>query len=635
MDTGRWQQIDRILDEALERAPEERAAFLAEACGADAEMRREVESLLAAHGLSKDFIEEPALDMAARLYAEVGALAQGQRVGRYEVESLLGQGGMGEVYLALDTDLRRPVALKVISAELGAAPDALRRFEQEALAASALNHPSIMTVYEVGRAETLHYIASEFIDGITLRQRLKAGPVAVAEALDFAVQVASALAAAHEAGIIHRDIKPENVMVRRDGFVKVLDFGIAKFTSQGGPSVNPEAATQRQFRTITGLVIGTANYMSPEQARGLRVDARTDVWSLGCVLYEMCAARPPFGGATSGDVLVSVLDREPPDLTQVAEGVPAELSRVVAKALRKNREERYASAEEFGRELKAVKRRLEGGEESTRVAQAAAGPEPGHRVTAGTEPHAETVTRIASRRTAEAAPKRSTRTIALVLAAALLLLTVGVWAYTRLKTAPDGKAEAPTESKAVAPAAPERTLAYSVTVQKFRDGKPYEQPFDLGGEILFEKDYRVRLNVRSRQDGHLYILNERPAARGGAAFNILFPSPTANGGASRIEPGSEVRIPEQSWFSFDREEGTELVWLVWSDAELPELEALKRFANPTDRGALPEAELPAVLDFLKTHAAATPEVVKDDARRETVVRARGEVLAHALKLQHH
>src|SRR5919112_2175035 len=214
MDTVRWQQIDRLLDEALGLAPGERADFLAEACGSDAELRREVESLLAAHGRSGDFIEGQALDLAARFYAEGEALARGRRVGRYEVESLLGRGGMGEVYLARDTELRRPVALKVLSAELAGGRDALTRFEQEALAASALNHPNIMTVYEVGRTESLHYIASEFIDGVTLRQRLAAGRLVVAEALDVSVQIASALAAAHAAGIIHRDVKPENVMVR-------------------------------------------------------------------------------------------------------------------------------------------------------------------------------------------------------------------------------------------------------------------------------------------------------------------------------------------------------------------------------------------------------------------------------------
>ena len=188
----------------------------------------------------------------------------------------------------------------------------------------------------------------------------------------------------------------------------------------------------------------------------------------------------------------------------------------------------------------------------------------------------------------------------------------------------------------IKPAAePTRTLAYSVTVQKYRDGRPFEQPFDLSGEILFEKDYRVRLNVRGREDGHLYVLNERPKEGGGAAFNVLFPSPTANGGASFVGGGQEVRIPEQSWFSFDEEEGTELVWLVWSVEERPELEALKRYANPTDRGAIADAELPALQIFLKSHAAAPPEVLKDEERRETVVRARGEVLAHALKLQHH
>jgi hypothetical protein len=637
MDTGRWQQIDRLLGEALGRAPEERADFLTEVCGADAELRREVESLLAAHGLSGDFIEGQALDLAARCYAEGEALTRGRRIGRYEVESLLGRGGMGEVYLARDTELRRPVALKVVSAELDGGHDPLRRFEQEALAASALNHPNIMTVYEVGRVEPLHYIASEFVDGVTLRQRLHAGPIGFAEALDVAIQVASALSAAHAAGIVHRDIKPENIMVRPDGYVKVLDFGIAKFTRHVAAASDTQAPTERLFRTATGCLIGTVNYMSPEQARGLQVDARTDIWSLGCVLYEMCAARPPFGGATSGDVLVSVLDREPPDLAQVSRGVPVELASVVAQALRKNREERYASAEEFGRELKSLKRRLETGEVPERETQAIAGLATERQGAPGAEPpaDAETVTRIAVRPADGAGVKQRTRTLALVLSAAVLLLAVSVWAYTRRATAPGGEAEAPSNSKTVAPAAPERALAYSVTVQKYREGKPFEQPFDLGGEILFEKDYRVRLNVRSRQDGHLYILNERPTARGGAAYNILFPSPTANGGSSHIAADQRVQIPGQSWFSFDKEEGTELVWLVWSAEELPALEALRRFANPDERGAIPEAELPAVRDFLNTHAAAAPEVVRDDERRETVVRARGEVLAHALRLQHH
>ena len=637
MDTGRWQQIDRLFDEALGRAPEERADFLAEACGDDAELRREVETLLAAQGLSGDFIEGQALDLAARFYAEGEALMRGRRVGRYEVESLLGRGGMGEVYLARDTELRRPVALKVVSAELDGGHDSLRRFEQEALAASALNHPNIMTVYEVGRAEPLHYIASEFIDGVTLRQRLHAGPVGVAEALDIAIQVASALSAAHVAGIVHRDIKPENVMIRPDGYVKVLDFGIAKFTTHRAAANDTEAATQHLFRTATGFLVGTVNYMSPEQARGLQVDARTDIWSLGCVLYEMCAARPPFGGATSGDVLVSVLDREPPDLAQVSQGVPLELTSVVAKALRKNREERYASAEEFGRELKSLKRRLETGELTARETQATAATATERQGAPGAEPpaDAETVTRIAVKPAGGADVKQRPGPLALVLVAAALLLAVGVWAYTRRAAAPEGKAEVPADSKAVMPAAPERALAYSVTVQKYREGKPFEQPFDLAGEILFEKDYRVRLNVRSWQDGHLYILNERPTAQGGAAFNVLFPSPTANGGSSHISPDVKVQIPGQSWFSFDEEEGTETIWLVWSAEEQPELEALKRFANPADRGEVADAELPALQNFLKTHAATPPEVTKDEERRETIIRARGDVLAYALKLQHH
>lgn len=290
-------------------------------------------------------------------------LVSGTRLGRYEIKSPLGAGGMGEVYLAEDTQLRRPVALKILPEDFTHDADRLRRFQQEAYAASALNHPNIITIYEIGEAEGVHFIAMEFVDGESLRERLSGRAAArLGEALKTSAEVAAALAAAHAAGIIHRDVKPDNVMLRRDGYVKVLDFGLVKLTEKngGGGTTDAEAPTRALVNTEKGVVMGTAKYMSPEQARGLEVDARTDIWSLGVVLYEMVAGRPPFDGATYSDVLVAVLDREPQPLAQVAPGlIPAELQRIVRKALRKDREERYQTVKDLALDLKNLGRELE------------------------------------------------------------------------------------------------------------------------------------------------------------------------------------------------------------------------------------------------------------------------------------
>ena len=264
---------------------------------------------------------------------------------------------MGEVYLGHDTRLNRPVALKLLTADLTRYEDRLRRFEQEARAASALNHPNILTIYEIGHAEAGHFIATEYIDGSTLRQHMTRTEIKMAEALDIAVQVSAALSAAHAIGIVHRDIKPENIMVRRDGYVKVLDFGLVKLTER--QSVDSEAPTISPVNTDPKAIMGTVNYMSPEQARGLDVDARTDIWSLGVVLYEMVAGRVPFEGATSGDMIVSILDREPSPLARYRTDVPIELEWIVKKALSKEREERYQTIKDFAVDLRRLKQELE------------------------------------------------------------------------------------------------------------------------------------------------------------------------------------------------------------------------------------------------------------------------------------
>jgi serine/threonine protein kinase len=296
-------------------------------------------------------------------------LPAGSTLSHYRIVSKIGAGGMGEVYLAQDTKLDRKIALKILPAEVAAHPDRMKRFVQEAKTASALNHPNIITIHEIDQTDSGHFIAIEFVDGETLRQQLNARHTKIAEALDIGLQIASALSAAHAAGIIHRDIKPENVMIRRDGIVKVLDFGLAKLSEQVDTgTVDAEAVTQALVQTEPGVVLGTAAYMSPEQARGLAVDARTDIFSLGVVIYEIVAGQAPFGGATRGDLMVALLQRDPPPLSRFTTEAPAELERLVMKTLAKDRDERYQTAKDLLIDLKRLKQKLEVDAEIERAA---------------------------------------------------------------------------------------------------------------------------------------------------------------------------------------------------------------------------------------------------------------------------
>jgi serine/threonine protein kinase/Tol biopolymer transport system component len=360
MQPERWQQIDQLFHSALELEPNRRAAFLAQECADDESLRIEVESLLASHEQAHDFIETPASDLAAAILAkgQIGLVA-GQAVGSYKIVSVLGVGGMGEVYLAKDTRLGRQVALKLLPPQFTINADRLRRFEQEARAVSALNHPNIVTIHEIGRDNSSQFIVTEYIEGQTLRQRMEETTISLRLALEVSIQVTSALESSHAAGIVHRDIKPENIMLRADGYVKVLDFGLAKLTEVPSAASDAEASTRAKVQTESGLVMGTATYMSPEQARGLSVDARTDIFSLGVVLYEMIAARAPFEGATISDVVAAILKEEPAPLSQYSPEVPVELEWMMKKALAKDREERYQTIKELQIDLKRLKQELE------------------------------------------------------------------------------------------------------------------------------------------------------------------------------------------------------------------------------------------------------------------------------------
>lgn len=291
------------------------------------------------------------------------AIDPGTKIGPYKVLDSLGAGGMGEVYLARDTRLGRKIALKFLSAEFTKDEERVRRFQQEARAASALNHPNLITIFEIGEVESVHFISTEFIEGETLRQRIAPSRMPTAEICDIAIQVASALSAAHAAGITHRDIKPENIMVRPDGVVKVLDFGLAKLTESsrtpGGSAFDPTGITKKIVDTDPGVVMGTVSYMSPEQARGLPVDSRTDIFSFGVVMYEMIAGRVPFEGASFGDVISGILAKRPMSLARFAPDVPRELERIVSKALAKDRDERYQTSKDLLIDLKRLKQRLD------------------------------------------------------------------------------------------------------------------------------------------------------------------------------------------------------------------------------------------------------------------------------------
>jgi serine/threonine protein kinase len=647
MQPERWQQISGIFKSALALEPEERAAYVAAECGTDESLRREVERLIESHHQAdiENFIAAPAAaDVAPLLVSEQSdaqlnkdRLEAGQQLSHYRIIQKVGAGGMGEVYLAEDTRLDRTVALKILPADVASDQHRMRRFKQEAKLASSLNQPNILTIFEFGDTDSLHFIASEYVDGATLREHLRGRQLKLTEIIDISTQMLAALDAAHEAKIVHRDIKPENIMVRRrDLVVKVLDFGLAKLSepsaSPSGPS-DTEANTELLVRTMPGTVVGTINYMSPEQAQGLHVDQRTDLWSTGVVLYEMVAGRMPFAGVTSSHTVVDILEKEPAPLASFgARHVPPELQRIVSKALAKNADERYQTAKDMLIDLRNLKKRLELDLEIERSTSPGSG---GVRATTGKNVIPRTDSTEAARSTeGPSEGKRLHRgklRAAIAVMSVLVLSLIIAASWSRFRRSMVG---GPAPALVVAP---ERKLSYWMTVQKYRNGRPFDKPFRLAGEMNFERDYRVRLNVSSPQTGYLYILNEGPSdADGASSFVILFPSTTANDGLSYLAENQRVEIPQQSWITFDAEQGTERLWLVFSANAVPDLEAIKRFANKKDHGLINDAALRArVQEFLGAHSGAKATVEKDDKLKQTSLNIPGAVLVHAIKLEHH
>lgn len=629
------QRLEELFHEALELKSQDRADFMARVRDSNPELVAAVESLIAAHDRSDGFIDSPAYEAEAESIANAQpALVVGQVVGHYRILAAIGKGGMGEVYLASDEKLDRKVALKLLPAEFTADKERLRRFIQEAKAASSLNHPNIITIHEISEAEGAHFIATEFIDGQTLKQIMANARMKLLDVLDVSIQAASALQAAHSAGIVHRDIKPDNIMVRPDGYVKVLDFGLAKLTEKGSPSktVDSEVDTKLKAHTKPGTVLGTVHYMSPEQARGHALDQRTDIFSLGVVIYEMAAGRKPFAAPTDIDTLVSILEKEPPPLNKCVPDLPAEFQRIVSKALRKDREDRYQTIKDLLNDLKSFKEELSFEQKlgRSRSSTPNTGPATADQATEALETDQTAVVGTADQPALRTLSRnRRAWPVALVAVALSALAIAGAVLWRR-------DVSTPPLSAPVAPV--ERAVSYWITVQKYRDGKPYQDPFRLRDDINFEKDYRIRLHLTSSQTGRLYLLNEGPPAEADQTptYNVLFPSETANKGSALLRENQQIQIPQQSWFQFDEQQGTEKIWVVWAEKDVPELEAIKGFANPKDRGAVSSPGLrTAVNEFLKAHSSTNSYVKRDEDRKDTIVRANGEILVHVIKLEHH
>lgn len=640
MNSERWQQISRIFNRAISLDAAARSAYVKEKCGTDSELQAEIERLIESHEQAEDdeFMGGLAVEDVAEHFSkgeEQHALQKGQQFGAYVILDHLGTGGMGEVYLAKDSRLDRIIALKILAPDVVADKRRMQRFRQEAKMVSSLNQPNILTIFESGEVDGLTYIAAEFVDGETLRDHLRGKRLKLSEILDISIQMLAALDAAHEAQIVHRDMKPENVMIRRrDRVVKVLDFGLAKVTEKkkgtGDSGSGEEAITA--FKTAPGLIMGTVNYMSPEQAQAHQVDARSDIWSTGVIIYEMVAGTKPFGGSTSAHTIVQILEKEPAPLAHAgASDVPEELQRIVAKAIAKDPDERYQTAKDMLIDLRNLKKRLELDAELERSATFA------HPTSAFNNSAMKAVTRenIKAVRTAEPAEvetSKSYRGLAIALVA-IVAAVAGVLGFNAWRNSTRNvSVVAPVMPAA---AAPERTLTYWITVQKFKDGNAYQDPFDISGEINFEADYQIRLSVRSPQAGYLYVLNEGPSRAGAATkYVVVFPSATANDGSGFVRADQRVQIPEETWLKFDKEQGVEKLWLVFSEHSIPDLDGIKVFASARTAGLITDAALNrAVNSFLISHAA--DKVTVERGEKHTLLKTPQNVLVYAIRLEHH
>jgi tRNA A-37 threonylcarbamoyl transferase component Bud32 len=560
----------------------------------------------------------------------------GQTLGhRYSIEKQIGQGGVGVVYLARDQKLHdKRVVIKVLHEKSLQDSWVMQKFQQEKEALARVDHPGVVGILDTGELpDGKPYLVMQYIDGVTLRSQIKSEGMPLERAAEIIRQTGRALSAAHDRGIFHRDLKPENIMLQIFGSgeeqVKIIDFGIAKLKdSVVAPS------------TMTGATAGTVAYMAPEQLSGRPVSAATDIFAMGAVAYELVTGRKPFNPETGFELLEmqrAGVRVKPKDLRpSLSEGA----SELILRALSFDAQRRFTSAREFGdglaRELAEHTHEIPKQPAAIGATQLAT---EANALAQGTgELSAKTIAgRYEPARVdtlspsyvppAGAGARRSGWGTKIGLALVLIVLIgagAGIVAWKR---------DAILGTSGTKNTAAERSLSYSLTVQKMREDKPYQDQFESSGQEIFENGWKFRVNLTSPQDGYLYLLNEGPANGDAATYNVLFPEAKTNNGSPRVSANQKVQT---AWMRFDDHQGTERFWIVWSSSPVKELEAVTDAVNDRDLGEIKDAaKARSVGDYLKAHASPKPDIAKNSEKKETVVKAKTNVLINSIELEHH
>jgi len=547
--------------------------------------------------------------------------------GRYFIQKELGQGGVGAVYLARDRKLHdKPVVIKVLLEKSLQNSWVVQKFQQEKEALARVDHPGVVGILDNGELpDGKPYLVMQFIDGVTLRSLIKPEGIPLERAADLIKQIGRALAAAHDKGIFHRDLKPENIMLQSYGGgeeqVKIIDFGIAKLKDS---IVAPS--------TVTGATAGTVSYMAPEQLSGRPVSAAMDIYAMGAIAYELVTGRKPFNPETGFELLEmqrAGVRVKPSDLRP---SLPEDACQLILRALSFDPKDRFQNARELGdalaRELAEEtaafdpKRADSAPIPATQLATDANAPArqtadlSAKTLAARFEP-ARVETLSAAHRAAEEEPARRPR---LKVVVGLVLLAAIVAGAALLIWKRGGGAR-------------EQSLAYSLTVQKMRDGKPFQDEFESSGQEIFENGWKFRMNLSSPSEGYLYLLNEGPADGNVVTYNVLFPEAKTNNGSPRVTPDQKLQT---AWMRFDDHQGTEKFWLVFSVTPVKELDAVTNKVNDRDQGEIKNsAQARAVRDFLDKHSSPKAEVTKDSAKKQTTVKGKGDVLVNNIELEHH
>jgi serine/threonine protein kinase len=565
-------------------------------------------------GLNETFLPPPAL---------IGLTLNG----RYAIQKELGQGGVGAVYLARDLKLHdKPVVIKILLEKSLQNSWVVQKFQQEKEALARVDHPGVVGILDNGELpDGKPYLVMQFIDGVTLRSQIKPEGMPLERAAEMVKQIGRALKAAHDKGIFHRDLKPENIMLQSYGGgeeqVKIIDFGIAKLKDS---IVAPS--------TVTGATAGTVSYMAPEQLSGRPVSAAMDIYAMGAIAYELVTGRKPFNPETGFELLEmqrAGVRVKPSDLRP---SVSEEASQTILRALSFDPKQRLQDARELG----DVLARTLSEETATPGSVSSNPPIPATQLaTAANEPvrqtgdlaHKTIAARFEPARVDTISPStypaaeyaRAGRPWLKVVAAVVLLTVVAAGALFVWKRGSFSNPPAP-------------SLAYSLTVQKMRDGKPYQDEFESSGQEIFENGWKFRMNLNSPQEGYLYLLNEGPAGDA-VTYNMLFPEAKTNNGSPRVTTDQKLQT---AWMRFDDHQGTEKFWIVFSKTAVKELEAVTSLVNDTDQGQIKDsAQARAVRDYLQTHSSPKPDVAKDSARKQTTVKGKGEVLVNYIELEHH